>query len=125
MIDYEYCKQESQAYIEHRDCTVIALAISGQMPYEDAHAALELAGRKPRRGASERVIFKAFAIADLLVKKIEHTGKTPITIIKDCDKDKRYFAYTRNHMFAIVNSEVQDWTQGRRHRIEALYEVIE
>ena len=39
------------------------------------------------------------------------------------DPNKRYYAFTSCHVLAITGGRVQDWTNGRRHRVIALWEI--
>ncbi len=47
---------------------------------------------------------------------------TPKTI---GDRLKRgyYLCHCKGHIFAVVNGVVEDWTQGRQHRITTAYKV--
>ena len=39
------------------------------------------------------------------------------------DPRKRYVAITATHAFAVIGAEVLDWTAGRRHRIQYLWQI--
>ncbi|MHC4300520.1 MAG: hypothetical protein ACYS7Y_24860, partial [Planctomycetota bacterium] len=51
---------------ETRDCTVKAIAIAGDLSYEDAHCLLELFGRKPRSGTYTYMTRRALKFLDLV-----------------------------------------------------------
>jgi hypothetical protein len=123
-ITFEYCQEESIDMGETNDCTVKALAIAGNIAYKKAHDYMRQAGRKMRRGLRTPSIEKGFNLAGFKLKRVGHTGKTVTTITQDCAKSKRYVAITARHILAITNGQVQDWTDGRRHRIETLFEVV-
>lgn len=123
-ITFEHCEKEAIDMGEANDCTVKALAIAGNVAYKKAHDYMRQAGRRMRRGLHTGAIEKGFKLAGFKLVKVKHTGKTATTITKDCAKSKRYVAYTRNHILAITNGQVQDWTENRRHRIETLFEVV-
>ena len=53
------CALASSAMGEHGDCSVRAVALTTNVPYETAHVALRVAGRRNRRGAFENQIVKA------------------------------------------------------------------
>lgn len=115
---------------ERLDCSVIAIALATGVGYEKAHKALAHMGRKPRHKTPR--IYSSGAIANLGFKfDIETPRKpsgskyTPITIGEYVSSKKKYIAFCRGHMFAIVNGKVEDWTDGRRHRITELWVVSE
>ena len=56
---YENLKKNADAVGEKKDCSVKALAIATDTPYEVAHEALRLAGRKHNTGSSAQVLAKA------------------------------------------------------------------
>ena len=129
MTPLEYCAYKSAELGEHNDCSVRAVTLACSVPYETARAALRVAGRQPRQGALDHHIKKA-------VRALGHTtGKyirpkqangskyTPKTITKAYPQG-RYLVYTRDHVFALVNGKVLDWTEGRRHHIIAVQEVL-
>lgn len=122
-VTFEECEKQREAMGEANDCTVKALAIAGGIAYTKAHYIMKQAGRRNRRGTHTPNIKKGFELAGFKLEKVKHTGKTVTTITQDCAKSKRYVAITRNHILAITNGIVQDWTEGRRHRIETLFEV--
>jgi hypothetical protein len=55
----------------------------------------------------------------------EYTARTPKKLERELDPDKVYLAMTATHVFCIRDGIVQDWIKGRRHRLEAVYEVTE
>lgn len=123
-ITFQYCEEQREAMNETNDCTVKALAISANMAYKEAHSIMKKAGRRNRRGMHTPSIKKGFELAGFKLEKVKHTAKTVGNISQDCAKSKSYVATTARHILAITNATVQDWTDGRRHRIQELYEVV-
>ena len=40
------------------------------------------------------------------------------------NSDKVFLVYIKGHVFTIRKGKVIDWSQGRRHKIQAVYEVL-
>ena len=129
---YEKTRKPSAAYNETDDCTVIAVAIAGKVSYEMAHSVLKKCGRKDRSGASVQAVSAALGSIgaeeiELCTMKLEYKNKgvslTPNNIVKVLSKYRNYIAYTCNHAIAIRKGVVEDWTEGKRHRIIEVYEV--
>lgn len=120
---------ESSKMRESGDCTVKALALAAKIPYIEAHTALSLRGRKYRRGCSTAVQVVQ-AASDLGYKMeyipnlIQPNGSryTPKTIGRVLAKG-RYIVRSQGHAFAVVNGNVLDWTNGRKHRILEAWKV--
>ena len=113
---------------ETNDCAVIALAIVMRTTYKATHAICADVGRKVGGRTHTRETFAAITAAGFAVEKItkdrQKTGSryTPKTI---GDKLKRgyYLCFCRGHVFAVVNGDVEDWTNGRQHHITDMYKV--
>lgn len=151
MNKYEIMQQEASLKYETNDCTVKALAIAGNMSYSHAHDICKKRGRKAHGGLDLKDHLNCFLDAGLEVNMIydSHGGHatmsiknpcnelywlapditqpngsryTPKTITRIC-KDGNYIAYTRGHVLSIIDGEVQDWTEGRKHHIKALFKI--
>ena len=109
---------------ETNDCSVMAIAIACRLTYEQAHRVMAEHGRRNGRGAHT---FQILAAAKSLgfeltpVKKV-NKGYTACTIGKKC-KAGYYMAFVSGHVLGVVNGDVYDWTEGRRHRIKKVYKV--
>lgn len=92
---------------EHRDCTVRALASSTLTRYEDAHAALELAGRKDGHGVYMEKLIKNHKIPFYKFHRVTRTKQTLGRFIKS-HPTGMFLAIKRGHAFAINNGAVVD-----------------
>jgi len=114
---------------EMNDCAVIALSIVMRSTYKEAHALCESMGRKPRKGTYTKTTFGAIARAGFRLEPVKHLVQpngskyTPKTI-GDKLKKGYFLCFCRGHVFAVVNGDVEDWTQGRRHHITEAYKVV-
>lgn len=116
----------SKAKGEHNDCTVKALTAATGLSYDQCHAALAKHGRKHRKGCHFASVGKK-AAADLgfLMETLpwdSYRAKTCITAERDrALRNGRYVLQVRRHVAAMIDGEVCDWSQGRRHRLQAVY----
>jgi hypothetical protein len=107
---------------ERNDCSVLAIAIAARMKYKDAHELCASAGRRTgHRFHAMRAVNKLAAegyCVESVGNLVQKNGSayTPKTI---GNKLKRgyYMCWIRGHVFAVVNGEVEDWTNNRKHRI--------
>ena len=125
-------RKPSDAYNETDDCTVVAVAIAGKVSYDMAHSVMKKCGRKDRSGASVRTVSAALASIGAdeipinmmkLREKNKGVGLTPNNIVKVLSKYRNYIAYTSTHVLTIRKGVVEDWTDGKRHKITEVYEV--
>lgn len=125
-------KIASDAAGERGDCTVKATALVTGLPYSEAHSLMRLIGRPNREGLLMSLVYSCMpgAIASLgyTVEKIDiglRNGKnqyTPRTISERLPKGN-YICIVRGHMFALVDGEVLDWSEGRCHRILTVWKI--
>ena len=109
---------------ERKDCAVKAVAVVTDKPYGVAHAKLKAMGRQDKRatpyGLAERAVKQ---MGKKLIKlPVEH--KTVRVFGRNLEKDKVYLIGTRGHILGARDGKIQDWTDGRCHRIEDLYLVV-
>lgn len=118
----------SAAHGENNDCTVKALTAATGLTYDECHAALKTAGRKNRRGCHmhREGVAAATALGFHMTRLGPHqyNAKTMITAERDRNLKKgRFVLRVRGHVAALIDGKVIDWSQGRRHRINAVYAV--
>jgi len=124
---YDRAKKQRMAG-ETNDCSVIAASIAGRVPYNVAHAALKAQGRKARGGAYLGWTKNALKGMGCRVERVE-AGKQPngsrwtATSIGRKFPKGYYLVSYRGHIAAMVNGVVEDWTEGRRHVVESVWQV--
>ena len=148
-LEFRSARAVGNAMNEKNDCSVVALAIAFDLDYRHAHDAMRAVGRKDRRGAQDHHITQAIELVGGKIERHEifykvdvkygvesetdrgnnrftvcrKRGLTPNNVTEYIDPTKRYLAYTKRHVFAIVEGRVHDWQEGRKFRIEELIEV--
>jgi hypothetical protein len=109
---------------ERRDCTVRALAIAAEIPYADAHAALELAGRKHGQGARMvEALAKLQPLFNIETIFPSYDTRTLGRFVKEFPNG-RYLCRISRHCFAVVDGVVHDLAiLGSRVRITNVWRV--
>lgn len=122
-MDYETLKQEATfTFGDKNFCGVLAVAVAFSVPYEDAHAALELAGRKKGKATYRDMYFIA---ADLFGKRLvkrDFRAKTLRTLEREIPK-KNFLVRATKHAVGVAEGRLVDWSAGRCKRIVEVFEV--
>ena len=128
----DYCdtiRKERSKYNETNDCSVVAVSIVLGIEYGKAHKLLEQMGRKHMKGAYQRQIIAAVRSSGASCERVLNAlepwtkkCKTPISLQRNIP-DGNYLVFTRRHVFAVTDKRVRDWTEGRRHRILAIFRI--
>lgn len=122
---YDAIRSSEAAKGERNDCTVIAAALATGESYEDAHAALELFGRKPGHGTSIHSTLRALDLLGYRHNRVQFEPASVQTIARQLDPKARYVVFTSNHALAVVDGVVEDWSARRKHHVQSVYEVIQ
>lgn len=125
---YSECKYQSYAIGERADCTVRAIAITTGEGYELAHYALEEQGRRPRSGTSICNMKDACKELGYSMERVEREAyrdraKTAITASRLGWRGAFVLSFSE-HVAAMVDGEVFDWVNGRRHRLQNIYRIV-
>ena len=142
-MNYKIAKNAADSINETNDCGVKAVAIATNTPYKDVHAIMASLGRKRRKGtpwgvlsgALEQLGYRGLSFEKAPMQKRTKTVRfgtgagsvsflqekesyyTMKTIHKALPKRGRYILHCSGHVAAFVNGKVEDWTEGRRHRV--------
>lgn len=124
------------------DCAVLALSLVTGEPYATVSAALSAYGRKKGQGTPNWMSRKylkdsGFVLVRENIQNIIQTYPRPhCDVLKNftthhprrfpgcVDPNKKYLAYTRGHVLAIIGGIVQDWSINSSLRVCKLYNVI-
>lgn len=119
--------EASKNHGETKDCTVKALTAATGLDYGTVHKALADQGRKPRKGChvfQMQAAAKALGFTMTRRDRNSYRAKTMTTAARDPRmRAGSLICETSGHVAAVINGEVIDWTAGRRHRIQGVYEV--
>lgn len=94
---------------ERNNCTVVALSVSTQLPYQQCLEVSRKAGRKPNKRFCSQKLINYFN-EDSKTKFVSVKLRKPITVQKFCKRYSKgsFYARKRNHAFAIVDGDVFD-----------------
>jgi hypothetical protein len=126
--------QETREYLSDKGCcALVATAVAFDIGFKESQQYYDNAGRRRRTGTSilqiNRVVDKLKLSQAVNVEQekpsIYTNGKTMTAgnCIKYLDDNCNYIALTSGHALGIREGKVEDWTEGRRHRITKLYKV--
>jgi hypothetical protein len=135
-VDVREC-QSRRDKNESNDCTVIAMSIALQMPYDEAHAMLERAGRKRGDGFAMRRFLRYTSVDGFKFTNVDCSKPNPdhswmqaysrtksvvyptlAQVQRDFPKG-RFILTTCNHAIAMVDGKVLDFS-GAKCRIRSL-----
>lgn len=108
---------------DRNDCSVRALSIAANLPYERAHDLFKAAGRKDGRrtdrAASKRVY------RQLGYQLVSRAWAPTVTQFLAAYPAGRFICHRRGHAFAVVDGVVHDWEHGTgsRSRVQLAYRV--
>lgn len=130
---FEECVTDSAVIGETDDCSVKAVAIAARVSYSNAHKVLKACGRKNRKGASTGTISAAMFLLRAEMRSVDmnqlrminhYRTLTVNNVVKYLRSDASYIMYTRDHVVAVRNGKVEDWTAGRKHRVLSVHQII-
>lgn len=92
---------------ESRDCTVRALSLASNLPYEKVHKAWELVGRREKHGiVAKRYMQKVCDILGIDAKQVRRSGT--LNKLKAKFNKGKYFCLKRGHAFAVIDGVAHD-----------------
>jgi len=115
-------------YNDSNNCTVVTTAIAANVPYGKAFNLLKSLGRQTGKGIPfaqiDKYVFKELGYN--LIKQGDSSTRwgTVSTITNKLPSKGTFIAYVRGHVLTIRDGIVMDWTEGRRHRIKRVYQVV-
>jgi hypothetical protein len=111
-------------YKDSNHCTVVGLAVSCKVSYGKAFNIFKKLGRITGKGTHKGTQIMAFRELGYELKRVHCEAKTVTTLANHLPSAGQYVAYTRGHMLAVDDGVVKDWTDGRRHRVIAVFQVV-
>jgi len=118
----ELVKIGRKYYSDKGFCSVVALASVADISFGKARAIMDKHGRKHCAGATLMSILNAVENRNLKYTEINVQAKTMKTISNELRHGK-YLVFVRGHVAAVVDGVINDWTEGRAHRIVRVFKV--
>ncbi len=113
---------------ETNDCVIIAISIAARMTYKEAHDICKYQGRINKKRMCTTPALDQLKVIGFKVEQVDRllqkngnmfTSKT----IGDKLKHGYFICLTRDPAFAVVNGDVEDWTQGRKYVVLEAYKI--
>ena len=100
-----------------RNCTVLTLALTAQIPHEDAFLIAKEAGRADHKGMSSACLIKSFnkKHAARIGGRFKKVKRSTITVQKFCKlfPEGKYYIRKRGHAYAIIDGVAHNGTKVR------------
>lgn len=112
-------------YNDANFCTVIGLAVTCNVGIGKAYHAMKRAGRKHNQGAKFGMIYDA--VKELGYKPVTIDGlykKQVKSVTKLLPSTGSFLVHVRGHVLAVRDGKVLDWSEGRGHRIIAVFQIV-
>ena len=124
----KYEQLKGLAERDRRDCGVISISVLANVPYQDAYAACELAGRIKNHGMRIHQILDALSMLNKKYIMVEDfpfypKGCTPRQFVKYYPTGK-YLCTTRNHALAVIGGVVEDYSANGKRKILKVYKEV-
>ena len=119
-------KRKSKKHGETNDCAVKAVAIIANADYDEVHALMAKHGRKVGKGTPWTAIWATLKELGVWVGPEDREAPTRCKTVRHLPAalpKGRWLVYTRGHILAVIDGEVMDWTEGRRHQPKIYWEV--
>jgi hypothetical protein len=137
---YQTITQVSDKLGERDDCTVKAVSILTDVPYETVHAMFEKLGRKKGKGTRRSITLSIIKNLGYNLKMVmpyemikkypgrakEHKSVTTHQVLryKEAWADgNKYLLCCRSHVAAVVDGEIHDWSQNKKMRVYVIYKL--
>jgi hypothetical protein len=105
----DVCELDNFVPTDKKNCTVIALAITADIPYDKAHRIAKDAGRQDNRGFRSEKLIKYYN-TKFGRNQFRKVKRKPITVQKfiKTHPQGRYYVRRKGHAYAIINGMVFD-----------------
>jgi hypothetical protein len=122
---FKKTQQLPAAMMDRNNCGVISLCLSTGESYEDAQAALQLAGRKIGDGTRIVELKKAIDILGFKLEILERPEdcKTIRSLEENFKEKGSYIIDTAEHVCAMIDGVVHDWSRGRLLRVNEIWKI--
>jgi hypothetical protein len=106
---------------DRNDCTVVAVSVLCDIPYEEASAKLAAVGRIRNKGLAPHLYQKVMNELGFVIRRLSVKSKTVRTLERELAAnygDCRCMIHIRRHVLAWNGREIVDWSKDRQHRID-------
>ncbi len=110
---------------DNNDCAVVAISLATNASYNRVAHLLAQMGRKPGKGTKNTAIHAAIKLLGYKSIPITCDART----IRSLEAELAflpgtYLVFTIDHILCASDYKIHDWTDGRLHRITAIYQIV-
>tara|TARA_R110000824_G_scaffold301010_1_gene489057 strand:+ start:761 stop:1198 length:438 start_codon:yes stop_codon:yes gene_type:complete len=124
-MNYEKIKESREYNSDRGSCSVVACSVAFGVPFPEMQKVFEGFGRKKNRGVYFDQYLKkvskmyGFKVQNVPLKKARLTPKN----CKAHLGKGTFILGTRGHVLTLKNGIVEDWTNGRGHRVNRIWKI--
>ena len=120
-----------------KDCSVVAMSIALDKPYDEVHEVFAKCGRKFGQGTWQSTVFgvlyefdveyrrfNRFEIQELCLKHLGIPDPTFKQVVSILHPHRRYYASSKKHAVGIVNGVIKDWSKDTDRKVISLIEIL-
>ena len=98
-------------------CTVLATATVCEMSFSKTFYKLQATGRKTRTGIYQPQYFDLIKARGFDIVKLRDFRRCPVSqVLKQIPKKGKFLVNIRQHVIAVVDGVINDWTEDEYHR---------
>ena len=84
----------------------------------------ELEGRKPGKRTPDFITHRVLGSLGYGLEAWHTDSRTIVTLERELPDIGSFLVWVKGHLLAHVNGTTYDWAAGRRHRVQAVYQVV-
>jgi hypothetical protein len=124
---YSTLAQDGAEAGERNDCGVKALAAACGATYAEARTALFGYGRRRGQSTEWHALWMAvhdFEFTAFNITRTRVQWGSVKTVASKLRPNRTYLVHTSRHILCVKGGEVHDWTDGRCHRIQRVWQIL-
>lgn len=126
---YQEIARQSKIYGETQDCSVMAIALTYDISYQESHRALAKCGRIAGHGFYTRhalsYLTEQYGIAHTYIdlpKQLNGSRYTNKTIANFLPVGN-YLIFVKGHVLPMINGKIYDWSDGRKFVVKRVCRI--
>jgi len=131
----ESAYQQAKAVMDLDDnnyCVPVALALISGKSARDVNSSLMAKGRRRKGKGVHNGDWKAemdemgITYSNVTEKYSKNAGgRTVKSVVEVLDPSRKFLVTVRGHLLAVIHGKVEDWSEGRKHRVTEILEIAE
>lgn len=124
MITYKDASEVLYNQLNDRNaCTLIAYAVAAQKDIRKVRRFFKVMGRRDRCGMIPSKWKDVYNRGGLTLVPFQCNAKTIGKVTQHLPQKGTYLVHTTSHVATVRDGVLEDWSEGRRHRIKQVFKV--